>query len=215
MKLNLDDTFVRDNVQNITNGLHDANCLVVREHSESIWHHVKKLDLTTAEFKKSFKQLQQPKDNDLRLAIGMLNGSRKTGNRFLIRWPVCKVRNRLLKSFISVLCIYILIILINDFYCLRVSADTDAPAAITINSNMTHRLKNMVRVSAWTEVATNEAGISIHVPPAVQTAGVTWVDIKRTPPPCTLRGASITDTRGKCMPACQRDRPAVEVWLCE
>jgi len=81
----------------------------------------------------------------------MLNGSCKTGNRFLIRWPVCKVRNRLSKSFINVLCIYIVIILINDFYCLRVSADTDAPAAIMINSNWTRRLKHMVRVSAWTE----------------------------------------------------------------
>jgi len=109
----------------------------------------------------------------------MLNGSRKTGNQFLIWWPVCKVRNRLSKSFINALCIYILIILINAFYCLRVSADTDAPAAITINSNLT--------------------------------AGVTRVDIKGTPPPCTLCGASITDTLGKCMPACQRDRPAVEV----
>jgi len=29
---------------------------------------------------------------------------------------------------------------------LRVSADTDAPAAITINSNLTRRLKHMVRV---------------------------------------------------------------------
>jgi len=83
--------------------------------------------------------------------VGMLNGSRKTGNRFLIRWPVCKVRNRLSKSFINVLCIYILIISINDFYCLRVSADTDAPAAITINSNLTRRLKHMVRVSVWTD----------------------------------------------------------------
>jgi len=146
--------------------------------------------------------------------LGMLNGSRKTGNRFLIRWPVCKVRNRLSKSFVNVLCIYILLILINDFYCLRVSADADAPAAITINSNLTQRLKHMVHVSAWTRLTTNEAGISIHVPPAVQTAGVTRVDIKGTPPPSTLRGASITDTRGKCLPACQRDRPAVEVWLC-
>jgi len=81
----------------------------------------------------------------------MLNGRRKTCNRFLIRWPVCKVRNRLSKSFVNVLCIYILIILINDFYCLSVSADTDAPAAIMINSNLTRRLKHMVRVSAWTE----------------------------------------------------------------
>jgi len=78
--------------------------------------------------------------------LGMLNGSRKTGNRFSIRWPVCKVRNRLSKSFINVLCIYVLIILIHDFYCLRVSADTDAPAAIMINSNLTRWLKHMVRV---------------------------------------------------------------------
>jgi len=34
---------------------------------------------------------------------------------------------------------------------LRVSADTDTPAAITINSNRTWRLKHMVRVSASTE----------------------------------------------------------------
>ena len=47
---------------------------------------------------------------------------------------------------------------------------------------------------------------------AVQTAGVTRVDIKGTPPPSTLRGASITDKPGKRMPACQRDRPAVEIW---
>jgi len=38
-------------------------------------------------------------------------------------------------------------------------------------------------------VTTNEAGISRT---AVQTAGVTRVDIKGTPPPCTLRGASIS-----------------------
>jgi len=82
--------------------------------------------------------------NNTALELGMLNGSRKTGNRFLIQWPVCKVRNRLSKSFIIVLCIYILKILINDFYCLRVSADTDAPTAITIKINL-------VRVSACTE----------------------------------------------------------------
>jgi len=61
----------------------------------------------------------------------------------------------------------------------------------------------------------------------VQTAGVTTtigrgvtrltaarqgrVDIKGTPPSSTLRGASITDKPGKRMPACQRDRPAVEI----
>jgi len=38
---------------------------------------------------------------------------------------------------------------------LLVFADTDAPAAITINSNLTSRRQN---------VTTNEAGISIHVP---------------------------------------------------
>jgi len=37
------------------------------------------------------------------------------------------------------------------YISLRVSADTDAPAAITINSNRTLRLKHMVRVSASTE----------------------------------------------------------------
>jgi len=31
---------------------------------------------------------------DVKFRIGMLNGSWKTGNRFLIRWPVWKVRNR-------------------------------------------------------------------------------------------------------------------------
>jgi len=96
---------------------------------------------------------------------------------------------------------------------LRVSADTDAPAAITINSNLTRRLKHMVRVSASTK-CDYKWGRHFYSRSAVQTAGVTRVDIKGTPSPCTLRGASITDTPGKCMPACQRDRPAVEVWLC-
>jgi len=47
---------------------------------------------------------------------------------------------------------------------LRVSADTDTPAAITINSHQTRRLKHMVRPRRQ-NVTTNEAGISIHVPP--------------------------------------------------
>jgi len=47
---------------------------------------------------------------------------------------------------------------------LRVSADTDMPAAITINSNRTRRLKHMVCPRRQI-VTTNEAGISIHVPP--------------------------------------------------
>jgi len=38
---------------------------------------------------------------------------------------------------------------------LRVSADNNAPAAITINSNLTPRRQNVI---------TNEACISIHVP---------------------------------------------------
>jgi len=33
-----------------------------------------------------------------------------------------------------------------QYISLRVSADTDTPAAITINSNLTCRLKDMVRV---------------------------------------------------------------------
>jgi len=37
------------------------------------------------------------------------------------------------------------------YICLHVSADADAPAAITINSNRTRQLKHMVRVSASTE----------------------------------------------------------------
>jgi len=47
---------------------------------------------------------------------------------------------------------------------LSVSADAYTPAAITItiNSNRTRRLKHMARVD---NVITNEAGISIHVPP--------------------------------------------------
>jgi len=45
---------------------------------------------------------------------------------------------------------------------LRVSADTDMPAAITINSNLTRRLKHGPRRQ---NVTTNEAGISLHVPP--------------------------------------------------
>jgi len=47
---------------------------------------------------------------------------------------------------------------------LRVSTDTDTdtPAAITINSNRTRRLKHGPRRQ---NVTTNEAGISIHVPP--------------------------------------------------
>jgi len=45
---------------------------------------------------------------------------------------------------------------------LRVSTDTDTPAAITINSNRTRRLKHGPRQQ---NVTTNEAGISIHVPP--------------------------------------------------
>jgi len=45
---------------------------------------------------------------------------------------------------------------------LRASADTDSPAAITINSNRTRRLKHGPRRP---NVTTNEAGFSIHVPP--------------------------------------------------
>jgi len=71
----------------------------------------------------------------------------------------------------------------------------------------------MVRVSASTE-CDYKWGRHFYSRSAVQTAGVTRVDIKGTPPPCTLHGASITDTPGKRMPACQRERPAVEVWLC-
>jgi len=44
---------------------------------------------------------------------------------------------------------------------LRVSADTDTPAAITANSNRTRRLKHGPRRQ---NVTTNEAGISIHIP---------------------------------------------------
>jgi len=94
---------------------------------------------------------------------------------------------------------------------LRVSADADAPAVVTINNNRTRRLKHMVRVSGLTE-CDYKWGRHFYSRCAVQTAGVTRVDIKGTPPPCTLRGASITDTLGKHMPACQRDTPAVEIW---
>jgi len=47
---------------------------------------------------------------------------------------------------------------------LSVSDDAYMPAAITItiNSNRTRRLKHMARVD---NVTTNEAGISIHIPP--------------------------------------------------
>jgi len=94
---------------------------------------------------------------------------------------------------------------------LRVSADTDTPAAIMINSNLTRRLKHMVCVDRmWlqmrpaflftfrgTDCRCNTSRHQRH-PAALHAA---WT-----------RGASITDTAGKRMPVCQRDRPAVEIW---
>jgi len=47
---------------------------------------------------------------------------------------------------------------------LRVSADTDTPAAIRINSNLTRRLKHGPRRQNVTTNEAIEAGISIHVP---------------------------------------------------
>jgi len=68
---------------------------------------------------------------------------------------------------------------------LRVSANTNTPAAITINSNRTQRLKHD---PCRQNVTTNEAGISIHVPP--YRLQVTRVDIKGTPPPGVAAGVN-------------------------
>jgi len=79
----------------------------------------------------------------------------------------CNTKYRLESSVRPILCIgeYSLVALQYRrirYIGLRVSADTDAPAAITINSNLTRRLKHGLRRQ---NVTTNEAGISIHVPP--------------------------------------------------
>jgi len=87
-------------------------------------------------------------------------------------------------------------------------------AAITINSNRTRRLKHMVRVDRmWLQM---RPAFLFTFPPTDCRCDTRkwqgWVDIKGTPPLRILRGVSITDKPDKRMPACQRDRPAVEIW---
>ena len=88
------------------------------------------------------------------------------------------------------------------------------PAAITTNSNRTWRLKHVVHVDRmWLQMRP----AFLFTICRTDCRCDTWTAARRSrhqrhPPPSTLHGDSVTDKLGKRMPACQRDRPAVEIW---
>ena len=108
--------------------------------------------------------------------------------------------------------------LVLDRYCASVSThslrysigeyDISVCVSRPMPSNRTRRLKHMVRVDRmWLQ---NEAGILFTF--CRTDCGSDARRHQRHPAASTLRGASITVKPGKRMPACQRERPAVEIW---